>query len=222
MQPNKLVRRLRYRTTIALASTGDFTTAEFGGTWFRCRGAYDPVWQTGGGQPRGYDQFLTDTGPYHRYSVISSRIRMSWIPNVVTTTAEANPYFLYGLYFSRSESLPTDNLSAMSQLDAQYEVSKVKHSRWWVGGGDGEALSGKHFQRGPSLTCSARKDLFITRPGDNSHYVLWNQVPAGLWDGLFYPVMFPSRSGLNVGTQYFNIVVEYMVLMVDPIAQHAS
>lgn len=147
---------------------------------------------------------------------------MAWIPNIVTVTSEAAPYFLYGIYFSKSETFPTDNLSVMSQISAQHEVTRFKRTRWWVAGGDGEALSGKHRVRGPSLTCSARKDLALTKPGDAFHLIDYNQVPNALHDGLFFPVMFPQRAGSNLGTQYFDIMVEYMVLMTDPVAQHIS
>lgn len=144
---------------------------------------------------------------------------MRWIPNIVTPTAEAAPLFYYGFIFSKSETAFTDNINALDNPNAMHEITNIKRSKWWVGGGEGDSLSGKAHLRGPSLTCSVRKDLgFRSR----DHLVPTGLVPTSAYDGLFYPVMFPQRTGTDLGTQYFEIMIEYITMFTDPVPMHAS
>lgn len=72
LTPNHIIRKLNYyhKSTIA-NGTIDFT----GGTLLRATSLYDPWYSAGGGQPRGFDQYML---LYQKYLVLGAKITVSF------------------------------------------------------------------------------------------------------------------------------------------------
>lgn len=107
--PTKRIAKLRYTTYDALnPGAGNVTS-----TLFRLNSCYDPLYSTGGHQPRFFDQFMV---LYERYTVIGSKITVTWQP---TTEAETtgNPA-QFGIYIPKDAndaSLPPFGIAGNPQ-----------------------------------------------------------------------------------------------------------
>jgi len=173
------------------------TGGSLGSYLFRANSIYDPNYTGTGHQPLGYDQWA---GLYNHYTVISSKINISIIPNL--TTSQYLPGNVVGIFLSDDVTFSGTNLTQlMEQGYTNY----------------------KYLQMYPGNGVDTLKHSFNAKRFYNVKDVKDNQVTLGALVGSnpseeAYFVCFVGAADSTTDTASIGCVVtmEYLVTFTEP------
>lgn len=186
--PLKMATKLRYQETISI----DPGLGVVGAHIFKANGCYDPNYTSAGHQPRGFDQFVGTL--YDHFVVIGSRIRAEF----VNTDATYDQHCIIAL----RDAFTVDDLTGY--LESSNQVNRV------VGQADGAgsnrtqlslSFNNKFLGRSKPLADPELKGSAVADPAELATYHL---------------VCKPVIGATNPAKVYISVVIDYLVVLIEP------
>lgn len=176
----------------------DAGTGVVGAYRFRANGMYDPRFETGGHQPRGYDQWMAF---YDHYTVIGSRITVTAFSNSNASTSAAAGYI--GIMIS-------DSSIAVAGETIDYVMEQGK-SVWKPytenDGARGVVTCSRTFSAKKFFGCTNvldREDLKGSTTSDPNE-----QATFHVWQA-------PVTGAANPTEVYFTVKIRYIAVLTEP------
>lgn len=194
--PNRFAAKLRYSATTSI-NPGAVGIA--GVQVFSCNGIYDPDITGVGHQPRGFDQFMT---MYDHFCVVGSKITVTF-------------FHKYGLSYTNllvGINLKDDTTVYTNSNDYMEGRNVITATMPCVTGGTAAGLA---TQRKLSKAFSTRK--FLGRPNPtNSQYLLGSAASNPQEQAFYHVWCAPTVSAIDDEALGINVVIDYLVIFMEP------
>jgi len=199
--PVRLHRTLRYADCVAMTSTSGSVALQ---QW-AVNSLFDPDFTNTGHQPRGFDQLCSATGPYIKYRVLRSRVKITIIP-------DSNFSVVGAAGFSDLSTIPTNpggsvvnNCTGNSELPGWKALAVGVHTVPMV----------FSFESPISVIESVQESAVLSEDNYSANY---NASPA---DVAYFSVQIMQIDGSTATTQCL-IELEFDAQFEEPILLAAS
>lgn len=185
----KMITKMRYQTTASL-DAGNIGSAD--AHVFTCNGLYDPDITGSGHQPRGFDQLMA---LYDHYVVLGAKITVIFAQQ--TDAVDAGN--IVGITLKDTSTVsPYSN----DYLEDGYNKYSCTNAR------DGNGVT--------RLTYTVNPSKFLSRSKPLSDPQLKGSIAGNPDEQVFFHVFSGGMDGANGGLCNINVVIDYIVALIEP------